>query len=109
MTRSRRLFLCSVAACALSCVARAQSDGFPSKTITLIVPFAPGGASDNVARVMSQRLSEDLGKPMVVDNRPGAGGNVAAEQAARQAPTATRCSSAMCRPTRSTPPRMPAG
>src|SRR5882724_7337914 len=63
---SRRLFLLSVSACALSCVALAQTESYPTRTITMIVPFAPGGASDNVARVISQRLADDLGKPVVI-------------------------------------------
>ena len=59
-------------------VALAQSDSYPSRTLTLVVPFAPGGASDVAGREMASRLSSSLGQPVVVDNRPGASGVTAA-------------------------------
>src|SRR5260221_11941628 len=62
-------------------VARAQP--YPGKGVHLIVPFPPGGGNDIVARAMAQQLGPDLGQPVVVDNRPGAGGSVGAELAAR--------------------------
>lgn len=52
---------------------------FPSKTVTLIVPYAPGGLPDTVGRVVGQRLSEKWGQPVVIDNRPGGNGVVAAQ------------------------------
>ena len=52
---------------------QAQSDPYPNKTIRLLVGLAPGGATDIQARLFSQKLSEDLGRPLVVENRPGAG------------------------------------
>jgi tripartite-type tricarboxylate transporter receptor subunit TctC len=61
-------------------------DSYPSKTITLIVPFAAGSGTDNVARIISQRLSERLKQPVIVDNRAGANGQIAAEAAARAKP-----------------------
>lgn len=68
---------------ALAPVARAQD--YPTGPIRMIVPFAPGGGSDFIARFMAQRLSEALGQPFVVENRPGAGGNLGTEQGMRAA------------------------
>jgi tripartite-type tricarboxylate transporter receptor subunit TctC len=61
----------------------AWPQGFPNKPIRFIAPFPPGGSSDLIARILSQRMSEELGQPVVVDNRPGAGGNVGTEMSAR--------------------------
>ena len=49
----------------------------PKKTITIVVGFAPGGSADSAARVIAKKLSEDLGQNVIVDNKPGAGGNIA--------------------------------
>jgi len=59
---------------------------YPTKPIRVIVPFVPGGASDIVARVMTQKLAEGLGAPVVVDNRPGGGGTIGTETAVRAIP-----------------------
>jgi tripartite-type tricarboxylate transporter receptor subunit TctC len=59
------------------------SEAWPSKAITLIVPQAAGGANDTVARAFAQKLSQQLGQPVVVENRPGAGGNVGTALVAR--------------------------
>src|SRR5689334_21899314 len=59
---------------------------YPGKHIRLIVPFAAGGGNDNVARLVGKRLADSLGQPVVVDNRPGAGGAVGAELAAKSPP-----------------------
>jgi tripartite-type tricarboxylate transporter receptor subunit TctC len=58
---------------------------YPAKPIRIIVPFAPGGGSDFIARFMALRLSESLGKPFVIENKPGAGGNLGTEQGVRAA------------------------
>src|SRR5205814_7335765 len=59
---------------------------YPTKSIHMIIPFAPGGASDFVGRIMQPKLSELLGQPIVVENKPGAAGNIGAEYAAKSAP-----------------------
>ena len=59
---------------------------FPSRAITIIVPIPPGGAPDIAARVIAQKLSENVGQPVVVENKPGANGNIANELVARAAP-----------------------
>jgi len=83
MPLSRRLML---AAPALLAPRAGRAEGFPERPIRLVVPFAPGGNSDTVARVMAQRLAEQLGQPVVVENRAGAAGNVAATAFARARP-----------------------
>jgi tripartite-type tricarboxylate transporter receptor subunit TctC len=59
---------------------------YPHKAIRLIVPFAPGGGSDSVGRLMAQKLSQSFGQPVVVDNRAGAGGRIGAEVAVHSVP-----------------------
>jgi tripartite-type tricarboxylate transporter receptor subunit TctC len=59
---------------------------YPTKPIRMIVPFAPGGGTDIVARVIAQKMTETLGQSIIVDNRPGAGGTVGAETAVRASP-----------------------
>ena len=58
-------------------------DAYPTKIITIVVPTAPGGGNDAMARIVGQRLSEKLGKPVIVDNKPGANGSIATEFVAR--------------------------
>jgi tripartite-type tricarboxylate transporter receptor subunit TctC len=69
----------------LGSLAAARAQPFPTKTITLVVPVAPGGVNDIIARTVAQRLSERLGQPVVVENKPGATYQVAAEYVARSA------------------------
>ncbi len=66
--------------------APAIAQTYPSKPVRLIMPVAPGGPTDTAGRVMSQKLTSVLGQTIVVDNRPGAGGTIATEYAARAAP-----------------------
>ena len=64
----------------------AHAQQYPTKTIKIIAPFAPGGGTDFIARMVAQKLGERLGQSVIVDNRPGAGGNLGAEIAVRAAP-----------------------
>src|SRR3954467_2687750 len=62
------------------------ADPYPSKPIRMIVGFAPGGGTDLTARPVAQKMSELMGQQVIVENRPGAAGNIATEQVARAAP-----------------------
>ena len=64
----------------------AFAQGYPSRPVRMLIPFAPGGASDFVGRIMQPRLGELLGQPIVVENRAGASGNIGVDAAARSAP-----------------------
>jgi tripartite-type tricarboxylate transporter receptor subunit TctC len=64
----------------------AQAQTYPTKTIHMLVGFAPGGANDLLARIVGQRLASSMGQPVVVENRPGAAGLIAAEALAKSAP-----------------------
>ena len=66
--------------------AAAGAEVYPDKPIRLIVPFAPGGVTDTGARVVADKLGQRLGQQVVVDNRPGASGNIGTQMAARAAP-----------------------
>ena len=81
----RRNFLhLAVGAAALTAVSRiARAQTYPSRPVRLIVPLAPAGAADILARLIGQWLSERLGQQFVIDNRPGGGGNIGTEAAAR--------------------------
>jgi tripartite-type tricarboxylate transporter receptor subunit TctC len=78
------LVLCFSATLSLnSVIAQNLSSNFPVKPVRIIVPQTPGGASDALARIVGQKLSEKWGQPVVVDNRPGAGGNIGMEAVAK--------------------------
>ena len=79
----RSLLLLTLALVAATGGVSAQT--WPAKPIRLVVPYPPGGLIDNMARLLAPRLSQELGQPVVIDNKPGAGGNVGAAEAARAA------------------------
>lgn len=83
MNRLIRLLL---AACAFAAAPALAQTGFPSRPVTLTVGFAPGGGTDMAARIVAHKLSENIGQSVVVENRAGAGGNIAAQQIATSAP-----------------------
>jgi len=83
--------LSAAAACLAFCAAlapsaQAQTQPFPARPVTLVVPFAPGGATDVVARLFATEVSQQLGQPVLVDNKPGAAGALGANFVAKSAP-----------------------
>ncbi|WP_428426178.1 Bug family tripartite tricarboxylate transporter substrate binding protein [Pararhizobium sp.] len=84
--RRTALALAMVAASALALGTAAQAQEFPDRPVTLVVPFAAGGSTDVVARIIGQKMSDDLGQQVVVENVAGAGGNLGADRVARAEP-----------------------
>lgn len=82
---SRRQVLATAAA-ALAFPSLVLAQAWPAKAIRLVVPFPPGGLIDNMARLIGPRLAQELGQPVVIDNKPGAGGNLGAAEVARAQP-----------------------
>jgi len=80
------LGLTSVSAMLSSTALAAAADNYPTHAITIVVPHAPGGAVDGVARLFADKLKDELGQSVVVENRPGASGTIGAGHVARQAP-----------------------
>jgi tripartite-type tricarboxylate transporter receptor subunit TctC len=84
MTRRRALMLGLLAPAALGAGSRsAVADNYPAKFIRLILPFPPGGGTDTLSRIIGKKMTEDLGQAVVIDNRPGAAGNIATMLAAK--------------------------
>ena len=91
MIASRGLLVCVLLAgmCGGGAAAHAQGSTetpWPAKAVRLIVPFPPGGATDLVARIIANQVAKDTGQPVIVDNKPGAGGAIGAAEAAKAAP-----------------------
>ena len=86
MKRSRMMQKLLAAAVAAGFCATAGAQTFPSHSVTLTVGFAPGGGTDTAARVIAQKLSDNIHQPVVVDNKAGAGGNIAAQHIATAPP-----------------------
>ncbi len=86
LTRRKGLICATLAGLALALPGAVSAAAWPDKTIKLVVPYPPGGATDVIGRIVAQRLGTALGQQVVVDNRGGAGGNLGAEAAAKAAP-----------------------
>jgi tripartite-type tricarboxylate transporter receptor subunit TctC len=74
------------ATAALAVLPNAMAQPFPANSVTIVVPFSPGGAADILGRAVAERMSKSLQQPVLIDNRPGAGGNIAAQLVAKSAP-----------------------
>ena len=75
----------SAVAAAMSMITSVHAQSWPARPIKLVVPFPPGGLIDNMARLVAPKLAQELGQPIVIDNKPGAGGNLGAGEASRAA------------------------
>src|SRR5690606_14432420 len=88
-TTMHRRFILKLAAAALPLLAVAtpsMAQQFPERPITLVAPFSPGGALDLIARALAQKMNEDFGQSVIVDNRAGAAGIIGSQYVARSAP-----------------------
>ena len=82
----RRLLGCMAAAAVAALAPISSAQQYPSRAIRLIVPFAPGGSTDTLARIVGQKMTESLGQPVIIDNRPAAGGTVGSDLVAKASP-----------------------
>jgi len=86
MNRPLVAAVCGIAFSALIPQLALAQSAYPARPVSFVVPYAPGGNGDIVARILGQRLAPIIGQPLIVDNRAGAGGNIGAEYVTRQAP-----------------------
>lgn len=85
----------AAACCAWCVIGTASAQNYPSKTVRIIVPYPAGGTSDILSRLLSPKLNEAFGQSVIVDNRPGANGNIGADLVAKSGPDGYTC----CSPT----------
>ena len=76
----RRTVIAALSATALAGLAHAQAPAFPTRPVTMVVPFPAGGITDTIARALAQKMGDTLGQSVIVDNKPGGGGQIAATQ-----------------------------
>jgi len=86
MNLQRRVLTALAAACALAAIAPAEAQSWPTKPVRIVVPFPAGGTTDIVARSLGAELQKMWGQSVVIDNRPGAGGNIGADAVAKSTP-----------------------
>ena len=76
---------------AMAVAPSARADDYPARPVTLIVPYTPGGSTEILSRIVAQKLGERLGKPVIVENKPGAGTVIGSTASRSRRLTATRC------------------
>jgi len=84
--RSVRILIGLLGACWLGLASGAEAQSYPDRPIKLVMPFGPGSASDTIARIVADKLGEQLGQRVLVENRAGAGGNIGTQAVAKAEP-----------------------
>ena len=80
---TRRALHCGIASLALAATGASWAQAYPNKPIRMVVPFAPGGATDVLARVLGEKMAPGLGQPVIIDNKPGAAGIIGTDAVAK--------------------------